>query len=301
MDERQIDVLVDRIAERVRDRLNGQPAPGDLPTERPDGRKVHASGCLSCSMPVEACSSCGLNPMAGNLRAAFSPPKSDPGHAEMARYIDHTLLKPDAERDEIEKLCTDARQHEFFSVCVNSSNVRLASSFLGGGGRTKVCAVVGFPLGAGTPASKAFEAREAVRCGAEEIDMVLNIGALRSRDYTLVTDDISRVVKAVPGKIVKVILETGMLTDHEKIIACSLSKVANAAFVKTSTGFGPGGATVEDVALMRAVVGPDMGVKASGGVRDYETAVAMLRAGANRLGCSSSVAIVTGGKGAGGY
>lgn len=245
--------------------------------------------------------SCGLNPMAQNLRAAFSPPTSDPSHGEMARYIDHTLLAPDAERDKIEALCAEARKHEFFSVCVNSSNVRLASSFLGGSGRTKVCAVVGFPLGAGTPASKAFEAREAIRCGAEEIDMVLNIGALRSRDYTLVTEDIAKVVKASPGKVVKVILETGMLTDHEKIIACALSKVANAAFVKTSTGFGPGGATIEDVALMRAVVGPDMGVKASGGVRDYETAVGMLRAGANRLGCSSSVAIVTGGKGSGSY
>lgn len=301
MDDHQIDVLVDAITARVRDRLNGGASQaGSLPTERPDGRKVHAEGCLSCSMPVEGCLSCGLNPMAMNLRAAFSPPKNDPSPGEMARYIDHTLLRPDAERDEIEALCREARQHEFFSVCVNSSNVRLASSFLGNG-RTKVCAVVGFPLGAGTPASKAFEAREAVRCGAEEIDMVLNIGALRSRDYTLVTDDISKVVKAVPGKIVKVILETGMLTDHEKIIACSLSKVANAAFVKTSTGFGPGGATVEDIALMRAVVGPDMGVKASGGVRDYAGGLAMLRAGANRLGCSSSVAIVTGGKGSSGY
>ena len=301
MDDHQIDVLVDAITARVRDRLHGSVGdPSALPTERADGRKVHAPGCLTCSMPIEGCASCGLNPMAMNLRAAFSPPKSDPSPKEMARYIDHTLLRPDAERDEIEALCREARQHEFFSVCVNSSNVRLASSFLGNG-RTKVCAVVGFPLGAGTPASKAFEAREAVRCGAEEIDMVLNIGALRSRDYSLVTDDIGRVVKAVPGKIVKVILETGMLTDHEKIIACALSKVANAAFVKTSTGFGPGGATVEDIALMRAVVGPDMGVKASGGVRDYAGGLAMLRAGANRLGCSSSVAIVTGAKGSGGY
>ena len=301
MDDHQIDALVDAITDRVRERMMGAgQVAGTLPDQRTDGRKVHAPGCLTCSMPVEGCHSCGLNPMASNLRAAFSPPKSDPSHAEIARYIDHTLLRPDTERDEIEKLCREARQHEFFSVCVNSANVRLASSFLGNG-RTKVCAVVGFPLGAGTPASKAFEAREAIRCGAEEIDMVLNIGALRSRDYTLVTDDISRVVKASAGKVVKVILETGMLTDHEKIIACGLSKVANAAFVKTSTGFGPGGATVEDVALMRAVVGPDMGVKASGGVRDYEGALAMLRAGANRLGCSSSVAIVTGGKGSSGY
>ena len=138
--------------------------------------------------------SCGLNPMASNLRAAFSPPKSDPSHKEMARYIDHTLLKPDAERDQIEALCREARQHEFFSVCVNSANVRLASGYLGGAGRTKVCAVVGFPLGAGTPASKAFEAREAIRCGAEEIDMVLNIGALKGGEYALVERDIVKVV-----------------------------------------------------------------------------------------------------------
>lgn len=302
MEDQQIDALVDAITARVKQQLLGGADPSrHLPASRPDGRKVHDEACLSCAMPVEGCASCGLNPMAMNLRAAFSPPKSDPSASEVARYIDHTLLAPDAERDQIEKLCREARQHNFFSVCVNSANVRLAKTFLGTGSTTKVCAVVGFPLGAGTPASKAFEAREAVRCGAEEIDMVLNIGALRSRDYALVVEDISRVVKAVPGKIVKVILETGMLTDHEKIIACSLSKVANAAFVKTSTGFGPGGATLEDVALMRAVVGPDVGVKASGGVRDYETAIGMLRAGANRLGCSSSVAIVTGGKGGSGY
>lgn len=300
MDDQQIDVLVDAIAARVRDRLGLGFADTDLPTQRADGRKVHAAGCLTCQMPVEGCESCGLNPMAQNLVAAFSPPRSDPSATEVARYIDHTLLKPEAERDQIEQLCREARQHKFFSVCVNSANVRLAASFLGGSG-VKVCAVVGFPLGAGTPASKAFEAREAVRCGADEIDMVLNIGAMRSRDYALVVEDVARVVKAVPGKIVKVILETGMLTDHEKVIGCALSRVANAAFVKTSTGFGPGGATAEDVALMRAVVGPDMGVKASGGVRSYDDALAMLRAGASRLGCSSSVAIVTGGKGSSGY
>ena len=302
MDDRQIEVLVEAITARVRDRLGvGTAGAGaGLPAQRADGRKVHDPGCLTCQLPAEGCLSCGLNPVAKNLVAAFSPPKSDPSAKELARYIDHTLLKPDAERDEIEKLCREARQHEFFSVCVNSSNVRLAASFLSGS-RTKVCAVVGFPLGAGTPASKAFEAREAVRCGADEIDMVLNIGALRSRDYSLVVEDISRVVKAVPGKIVKVILETGMLTGNEKVIACALSRVADAAFVKTSTGFGPGGATAEDIELMRAVVGPDLGVKASGGVRDHAGALAMLRAGANRLGCSSSVAIVTGGKGSGGY
>lgn len=299
MDDRTIDALVDAITERVRDRLIPGAAPAGLPDARPDGRKVHAAGCMTCALPVEGCSSCGLNPMAQSA-FTYAAPKIIPGTAEVARYIDHTLLKPDVDREAIQTLCEEARKHNFFSVCVNSANVRLAASFLSGSS-VKVCAVVGFPLGAGTPASKAFEAREAVRCGADEIDMVLNIGALKSRDYALVTDDIARVVKAVPGKVVKVILETGMLTEHEKIVACGLSKVANAAFVKTSTGFGPGGATVEDITLMRAVVGKDMGVKASGGVRTYEDAANMLKAGASRLGCSSSVAIVTGGKGTSGY
>jgi len=218
----------------------------------------------------------------------------------MARFIDHTALKPDIGRDGVEKLCREAREHDFFSVCVNSGNVHLASRFLAGS-RVKVCAVVGFPLGAGTPGAKAYEAREAVRCGAREIDMVLNVGALRSLDYSLVLEDIAKVVKAVPGKLVKVILETGMLREDEKAIGCALSKAAGAHFVKTSTGFGPGGATVPDIELMRRLVGPDVGVKASGGIRDYAGAVAMIKAGANRLGCSSGVAIVTGGKGTSGY
>ena len=298
MDERSIDALVDAITDRVRDRLMGPQAAPAL-AERADGRKVHAPGCITCELPASGCQSCGLNPMVRES-SEFSAPKVMPSTTETARYIDHTLLKPDADRDSIQALCEEARKHNFFSVCVNSANVRLAASFLSGSG-VKVCAVVGFPLGAGTPGSKGFEAREAVRCGADEIDMVINIGALKSRDYALVTDDIERVVKAVPGKLVKVILETGMLTQHEKVVACALSKVASAHFVKTSTGFGPGGATAEDIALMRAVVGPDMGVKASGGVRTYEDAQNMLKAGANRLGCSSSVAIVTGGKGTSGY
>jgi deoxyribose-phosphate aldolase len=214
----------------------------------------------------------------------------------MARFIDHTLLKAESDRHAVKKLCEEARKHRFFSVCVNAGNVRLAASHLQGT-NVAVCAVVGFPLGAGTPGAKAYEAREAVRCGATEIDMVLNIGALRSGEYSLVTEDIRKVVAAVPDKVVKVILETGMLDQTQKTIACALSKVAGATFVKTSTGFGPGGATVEDIVLMRSIVGPEMGVKASGGVRNYETAVQMLKAGANRLGASSSVSIVTGAKG----
>ncbi|MEE2644442.1 MAG: deoxyribose-phosphate aldolase [Myxococcota bacterium] len=218
----------------------------------------------------------------------------------LARFIDHTLLRPDATRAELQKLADEARQHGFATVCVNSANVRMMRQLLGGSG-VPVCAVVGFPLGAMNPRAKAFETREAVRCGAGEVDMVLNIGALKSRDLALVFQDIKAVVDAARPVPVKVILETSKLDDEEKIIGCSLSAAAGAAFVKTSTGFGGGGATAEDVALMRRVVGSELGVKASGGVRDRRSAEAMLKAGANRLGASASVAIVTGGKGKGGY
>jgi deoxyribose-phosphate aldolase len=207
--------------------------------------------------------------------------------------IDHTLLKNDATRDEVTKLCDEARKYHFASVCVNTTWVPLCKSLLANSG-VMVCAVVGFPLGAMLPTAKAYEARDAVRQGANEIDMVLNIGALKSRDYETVFEDICRVVKAAAPAGVKVILETGALTHEEKIIACSLSKLAGAAFVKTSTGFGKGGATVEDVQLMRSIVGSELGVKASGGVRTAEDAIKMAQAGANRVGASASVAIVTG-------
>jgi deoxyribose-phosphate aldolase len=293
-ESQDLELLVSAITERVRARLTGghaeQATAAPLPAVRADGRQIHAPNCMNCELPIHACEGCGLNPMTAPRQ--WMPPASIPDAAGMARWIDHTLLAATASREEIEKVCKEALKHRFFSVCVNSGNVRLAASFLQGSD-VKVCAVVGFPLGAAAPGAKAFEAREAVRCGAHEIDMVLNIGALRSRDYALVTDDIRKVVLAVPGKVVKVILETGMLDPTQKIIACALSKVAGAAFVKTSTGFGPGGATVEDIALMRSIVGPDMGVKASGGVRTYKDAVAMLQAGASRLGASSSVRIVT--------
>ncbi|MSP59358.1 MAG: deoxyribose-phosphate aldolase [Myxococcales bacterium] len=207
--------------------------------------------------------------------------------------IDHTLLKADATADDVRKLCEEARKYHFASVCVNSTNVARARGHLGGSG-VMVCAVVGFPLGAMVPAAKAFEAREAVRAGADEIDMVLNVGAMKSRDFALVADDIRKVVEAARPARVKVILETGLLSDEEKVIAVSLSKVAGAHFVKTSTGFGPGGATVEDIAMMRRLVGNELGVKASGGVRTKEDAEKMRAAGASRLGASASVAIVTG-------
>lgn len=214
---------------------------------------------------------------------------------DLAKIIDHTYLKPDGDRAQIEKLCAEARKHHFASVCVNTTMVHLASELLKDSG-VNVCAVVGFPLGAGTTASKVFESQEAVRCGATEVDMVINIGALKSKDYALVEYDIRKVVQALDGILVKVIIETCLLTDEEKVIACALSKAAGAHFVKTSTGFSKGGATAEDVALMRRVVGTEIGVKASGGIRDTETAIAMVKAGASRLGVSASVAIVEGGK-----
>lgn len=296
MDTHEMNTLVEIIARQVKARL------GDV-TSSSSGESYSTGPCSgehpgSCSLPGGACGSCGFNPV--NTKGEWLPPAKLPTPAEMARFIDHTLLKANAERSDIEELCGEARKYQFFSVCVNSGNVRLARIFLE---RTnvKVCAVVGFPLGASTPGAKAFEAREAIRCGADEIDMVLNIGALRSRDYALVLDDIRKVVQAANGKLVKVILETGMLETMDKVIACALSKVGGASFVKTSTGFGPGGATESDIALMRSVVGPDLGVKASGGVRTYADAVKMMQAGANRLGCSSSVAVVTGGTGGSGY
>ncbi|MBE4749906.1 deoxyribose-phosphate aldolase [Corallococcus sp. ZKHCc1 1396] len=212
---------------------------------------------------------------------------------DLAPYIDHTLLKPEARAEDVVRVAEEARQYGFATVCVNSCHVATAARVLAGASAVPI-AVVGFPLGAMLPQAKAFEAREAIRAGAREIDMVLNLGALKAHDYQRVHQDITAVVEASHPVPVKVILETGHLTDEEKVVACALSKAAGAAFVKTSTGFGPGGATVKDIELMRAVVGDEVGVKASGGVRSAEDAVKLLRAGANRLGASASVAIVTG-------
>jgi deoxyribose-phosphate aldolase len=218
---------------------------------------------------------------------------------DLAKIIDHTLLKPEATGEDIDKLCAEARQYGFASVCVNTSWVSRCRDLLRGSG-VKVCCVVGFPLGAMDSRSKAYETREALSNGADEIDMVLNIGALKSRDLALVEKDIRAVVQAARNRVTKVIFETGLLTDEEKVIACELSKKAGATFVKTSTGFVKGSAaTCEDIALMRRTVGPRMGVKASGGVRSLEDAQNMIKNGATRLGTSSGVAIVTGGIGKG--
>lgn len=209
----------------------------------------------------------------------------------MAAYIDHTLLKPEAKREDIIKLCREALQNNFYSVCINPSYVQTAVSELKGSA-VKVCAVIGFPLGATTTETKVFEAAEAIASGAEEVDMVIHVGALKGGEEDYVRVDIAAVVKAARGKIVKVIIESGLLTDSEKVLACSLAKEAGAGFVKTSTGFGPGGATVGDIRLMRETVGPDLGVKASGGVRTLEAARLMIEAGATRIGTSSGITIV---------
>ncbi|MFP3392072.1 deoxyribose-phosphate aldolase [Brevibacillus sp. SIMBA_040] len=214
---------------------------------------------------------------------------------KMNKYIDHTLLKPEATQAMIDKLCAEAKEHDFASVCVNPYWVKRSAELLAGTD-VKVCTVIGFPLGASTSEVKAAETRDAIRSGATEVDMVLNVGALKSGDLETVKADVAAVKKAAGDVLLKVILETGLLTDEEKETACKLCVEAGADYVKTSTGFGPGGATVEDIALMRKTVGANVGVKASGGVRDGEAALAMIEAGASRIGTSSGVSIVTGAK-----
>ncbi|WP_042478197.1 deoxyribose-phosphate aldolase [Bacillus ndiopicus] len=210
-----------------------------------------------------------------------------------AKMIDHTLLKADATREQIATICAEAKQYDFASVCVNPTWVKYSAELLAGTD-VKVCTVIGFPLGATTSAVKAFETKDAIANGAGEIDMVINIGALKNGEYELVRDDIKAVVEAANGTLVKVIIETCLLTDEEKVKACQLSVEAGADFVKTSTGFSTGGATAEDIALMRKTVGPDLGVKASGGVRSLEDMKQMIEYGATRIGASSGVAIMNG-------
>jgi deoxyribose-phosphate aldolase len=289
--ERDLDRLVEEIASRVQARIS-------------ERRKLLVLDA-PCHATKEECGGDGLcarrRPWSmdamrqlGAVRFSASPGIGQL-RSDLAAMIDHTLLKPEATREDVRKLCEEAKQYGFYSVCVNPAHVATAARLLAGSA-VKVCAVVGFPLGANAPAAKAFEAREAVRAGAREVDMVVNIGALKEGDYPRVLEDIHGVVEAARSYPVKVILETGGLTDEQKVVGCVLAKCAGAAFVKTSTGFGPGGATTGDVALMRRVVGPEMGVKASGGVRTTEDADKMVQAGADRIGASASVAIVTGQK-----
>lgn len=210
---------------------------------------------------------------------------------ELNKYIDHTLLKPEATKEQITKLCEEARQYDFASVCVNTCYVPLAKQLLAGSD-VKVCCVVGFPLGAMDTVSKAFEAKTAVENGAQEVDMVINIGALKDKDYDYVTKDIAAVVESSKPAIVKVIIEACLLTDEEKVEACKCSMNAKAEFVKTSTGFSTHGATPEDVALMKKTVGDVCKVKAAGGVRSYDDAMKMIEAGADRLGCSAGIKVM---------
>src|SRR3954464_3409010 len=296
----QLDELATIIAEKALQRMRFErigreeptcatPAPRIVrgtPAEQPKDCSI--DGCAPCE-EYQVCSARELY----DVGTARLTPLAIRTSRDLAPYIDHTLLKADATRDELVKLCDEARKYGFATVCVNSSNVATAARLLAGCS-TKPIAVVGFPLGAATSSAKAFETREAVRAGAAEIDMVINIGQLKAKNYGFVECDIRAVVEAAKPRPVKVILETGGLTRDEKVIGCALAKAAGAAFVKTSTGFGPGGATAEDIALMRSIVGNDIGVKASGGIRTTADAEKMVEAGANRLGASASVAIVTG-------
>lgn len=212
---------------------------------------------------------------------------------KIASVIDHTLLKPEAIQDQIAQLCEEAKEYGFAAVCVNPTNVKLATKLLKDP-QVAVCTVVGFPLGATLSEVKAYEAQQALNHGAVEIDMVINIGALKSKNYELMEQDIAAVARTChdSGATCKVIIEAALLTEEEKITACQLAQKAGADYVKTSTGFGPGGATVEDVALMRRVVGPGMGVKAAGGIRTLQKVRAMIEAGATRIGTSSGVKIM---------
>lgn len=207
------------------------------------------------------------------------------------KYIDHTVLKADTKPETVEKLCLDAKKYDFMSVCVNSAYVPLAKNLLKGT-NVKVCTVVGFPLGMMLPEAKAYEAELAIKMGAEEVDMVINVGMLKAHHDKYVEDEIRLIKHACGDVLLKVIIETCLLTEEEKVRACNLAKAAGADYVKTSTGFSTGGATVEDIALMRKTVGPNMGVKASGGVRTYKDAIAMIEAGASRIGASDGVKIV---------
>ncbi|MBI5882476.1 MAG: deoxyribose-phosphate aldolase [Elusimicrobia bacterium] len=269
----------------------------------PPGRQVpgggaeedeRSSGCRGCGGKSSA-AECPLQSSGADRLGVCRPTKQC---SKVARMVDHTLLKANATQEEVAKLCSEARTYCFASVCVNPSYVSLASQLLRGSG-VKVCTVIGFPLGSTTSTVKAVEARDAIANGADEIDMVINVGALKSGNDAAVYEDIRAVREATRGRVLKVILETALLSKEEKVRACLLSKKAAADFVKTSTGFSTGGATVDDVRLMRETVGPAMGVKASGGIRDAKIAQAMIEAGATRLGTSASVAIVTGEAGGG--
>ena len=288
MNSTELDQLVAQIGGEILARVN-RPA-----LSKSEGLNIDdlvCPGCVqrcpqTCHKKTQAIVSMGADRVSASERLT----KVDPA---IARLIDHTLLRPDATRAEIVKICQEARKYQFASVCVNPYWVAVVAAELAGS-PVKVCTVVGFPLGATTTESKIAETEIALRAGAQEIDMVINVGALRSGDLEAVRQDIKGVAAAAhrAGAILKLILETALLDDNHKATACSLAKLAGADFVKTSTGFGPSGATAHDVALMRLVVGPEMGIKASGGIRTLEDVRKMAAAGATRIGASASVKIV---------
>ena len=285
LDNAALERIIEQITHEVLVLVRGGTVPDQGQSHR--GPALSAQNYVDRVQPVVRA---GADRIAATLGVA-------PTDGSLAPMIDHTLLKPDATQDQVAQLCYEAKKCEFASVCVNPSHVKLCSDLLKDS-PVRVCTVVGFPLGATSTETKVFEAQKAIRDGATEVDMVINVGALKSRDYELVQRDIASVARACHsgGSILKVILEAALLTDEEKVAACQLVKVAGGDFVKTSTGFGPGGATAEDVALMRRVVGPDLGVKASGGIRTLADAEKMIAAGASRIGASASVKIVQGAK-----
>jgi deoxyribose-phosphate aldolase len=276
-----IDNVIDRICDEVM---------GSTPTKCSEEITGVCNGCLQCTNLKASAVEMILYSGADRIEAGLG---LHPQQQDIARFIDHTLLKPDATYDQIIQLCKEALEFKFTSVCVNPCWVKTCAEMLRGS-QVLVCSVVGFPLGANSSCMKAEEAQRAVADGAQEIDMVINIGRLKSGNFEFVCNDICGVVKAAQPVHVKVIIEACLLTDEEKVQACVLAKEAGAHFVKTSTGFSTGGATAADVALMRRVVGSKMGVKAAGGIRDFDKAALMVAAGASRIGASASVGIVKG-------
>ena len=285
IDEETLERIIEQITRQVLIRVQEGEEPNGNGAGKQDAPPLSAQNYVNRVQPVVIA---GADRIASTLGVA-------PTDGSLGHMIDHTLLKPEASQEEIAQLCYEARKYGFISVCVNPAYVKLCSQLLEGSGAL-VCTVVGFPLGATSTESKVFETQQAIREGATEIDMVINVGAVRSRDYELVERDIASVARVchASNAILKVIIEAALLTNEEKVVACQLAKVAEADFVKTSTGFGPGGATPEDVALMRRVVGPRMGVKAAGGIRTYADALKLIEAGASRIGASASVKILQG-------
>lgn len=281
--------LTEKVVQRVLERLNAQGI-GYQPPGHPGGNQQATEESISVTCTAAACMAVRAMVDGGASRVACALGTKEI-ESDLAGYIDHTNLKPDVSADEVRTLCEEAVRYGFASVCVNPYWVPPAVDLLRGC-RMPVCTVVGFPLGASTTKTKQFETGEAVASGASEIDMVMNIGELKGKNLTAVEDDIRGVVRAAGGRCVKVIIETALLTNEEKVSACAIAREAGADFVKTSTGFASAGATAEDVRLMRLVVGPEVKIKAAGGIRDEAAARALIAAGADRIGASASVKIV---------